>query len=130
MLATIVGSANGRSISALTIFLPRKSSRTSTQAIRVPITTLTTATTSDTPTVTRSAAIAVGASIASMKPPMPFSNALVVIAASGSSTIRLSQSVATPSPRGPIPPAARRPSCPLRAGRGFAAVVVGAAIGG
>ena len=36
--ATIVGSANGRSISALTSALPRNSSRTSTQAISVPIT--------------------------------------------------------------------------------------------
>ena len=36
--ATIVGSANGRSISALTIRLPGNSSRTSTQATSVPIT--------------------------------------------------------------------------------------------
>ena len=45
MLATIVGSANGRSISALTTRLPGKSSRTSTQAMSVPMTALTTATT-------------------------------------------------------------------------------------
>ena len=48
MLATIVGSANGRSISALTSCLPRKSSRTSTQAISVPMTTLIRATTTET----------------------------------------------------------------------------------
>ena len=38
--ATIVGSANGRSMIALTTFLPRKSSRTSTQAMIVPVTAL------------------------------------------------------------------------------------------
>ena len=38
--ATIVGSANGRSITELTMRLPRKSSRTITQAISVPITAL------------------------------------------------------------------------------------------
>ena len=48
MLATMVGSANGRSISALTTRLPGNSSRTSTQAISVPMTTLITATTTDT----------------------------------------------------------------------------------
>ena len=36
MPATIVGSANGRSMSALTTRLPGNSSRTSTQAISVP----------------------------------------------------------------------------------------------
>ena len=52
MLATIVGSANGRSMSALTNRLPRKSSRTSTQATSVPMTALTRATTTETTTVT------------------------------------------------------------------------------
>ena len=36
--ATIVGSANGRSMTAFTTDLPRKSSRTSTQAVIVPST--------------------------------------------------------------------------------------------
>ena len=37
MPATIVGSANGRSMTALMIALPGNSSRTSTQAIIVPM---------------------------------------------------------------------------------------------
>ena len=45
--ATIVGSANGRSTSALTTALPGKWSRTSTQAISVPVTALIAATTSE-----------------------------------------------------------------------------------
>src|SRR3984957_20356804 len=53
--ATIVGSANGRSISALMIRLPGKSSRTRTHATIVPITAPTSATTTDTPRVTPSA---------------------------------------------------------------------------
>src|SRR6201999_1739964 len=53
--ATIVGSANGRSISALTIRLPGNSSRTRTQATSVPITAPSTATISDTTSVTASA---------------------------------------------------------------------------
>ena len=56
MLATIVGSANGRSISALTNALPRKSSRTSTHAISVPVTTLIKATIAEMTTVMISAA--------------------------------------------------------------------------
>ena len=44
---TIVGSAKGRSMSALSDALPRKSSRTSTHAVAVPATALTAATTSD-----------------------------------------------------------------------------------
>ena len=44
---TIVGSAKGRSMSALIAALPRNWSRTSTQAVAVPATALTAATTSD-----------------------------------------------------------------------------------
>ena len=44
---TIVGSAKGRSMSALSAALPRNSSRTSTHAVAVPATALTAATTSD-----------------------------------------------------------------------------------
>jgi hypothetical protein len=54
--ATIVGSANGRSMSALTIRLPRKSSRTSTHAMIVPITALIAATSRLMSSVKRSAA--------------------------------------------------------------------------
>ncbi len=56
--ATIVGSAKGRSMTAFTARLPRKSSRTSTQAIRVPITTLMPVTSSEMPSVKRRAATA------------------------------------------------------------------------
>ena len=58
MPATIVGSANGRSMIALTTRLPRKSSRTSTQAISVPMTALIAVTTSEMSSVNRSAATA------------------------------------------------------------------------
>ena len=54
--ATIVGSANGMSINTSSTRLPTKSSRTSTQAIRVPITTLITVTSRAAPTVRRIAA--------------------------------------------------------------------------
>ena len=57
-------------------------------------------------TVSTSAARADGAEIASQIPPSPPSSALTVRAASGSSTIRLSQTIVMPSPRGPTPPTA------------------------
>ena len=126
MLATIVGSANGRSISALTMRLPGNSSRTSTQAISVPITTLTRATMADTSTVTRSAARATGAVAASQNPLTPSSNEVTVSAASGSRTMTLSQ-----RPRGRRRAGGRgqgrrlgsgrpasAPSVPVRSGRG------------
>ena len=104
MLATIVGSANGRSMSAPTIRLPGNSSRTSTQAMAVPITTLITATIAETTTVTRSAASAPGAVTASQKPAQPFSNDVTVSAANGRSTMTLSQRPAIPMPSGPTAP--------------------------
>src|SRR6478752_4228264 len=113
MLATMVGRANGRSISAFTRLLPRKSSRTRTQATSVPMTTLTRATTADAPRVTRSAARAAGAVTASHSSPRPPESAVNVKAARGSSTMMLSQSTATPIPRGPTVPVTRR----IRAGR-------------
>ena len=58
--ATIVGSANGRSITALTALLPRKSSRTSTQAVIVPRTALTSETITAAPRLSFSAATASG----------------------------------------------------------------------
>jgi hypothetical protein len=107
MLATIVGSANGRSINALTMPLPGKSSRTSTQAIRVPITTLISATITETNTVTRSEASATGEVTASQKPAQPSSKALTVSAASGNSTMMLSHSTAVAMPSGPTEPVTR-----------------------
>src|SRR6478672_4684268 len=113
MLATMVGRANGRSISAFTRLLPRKSSRTRTQAISVPMTTLTRATTAEAPSVTRSAASDAGAVTASQNSPSPPDRAVNVSAASGSSTMMLSQSTDTPIARGPTVPVTRR----IRAGR-------------
>src|SRR6478736_3222902 len=113
MLATMVGRANGRSISAFTRLLPRKSSRTRTQAISVPMSTLNRATTADVPSVTRRAASAAGAVTASQNSPRPPDRAVNVSAASGSSTMMLSQSTDTPIARGPTVPVTRR----IRAGR-------------
>ena len=58
--ATIVGSANGRSITALTNPLPGNSSRTSTHAIAVPVTAWIAATIADAASVSFSAASASG----------------------------------------------------------------------
>ena len=96
MLATMVGRANGRSMMALAQRLPGNSSRTSTQAISVPITALTSATTTEISTVTFSAASALGAVTASHQPARPSSNDLTVRAASGSSTMTLSHRVTMP----------------------------------
>src|SRR3954454_10836096 len=98
--ATIVGSANGRSISAFTTALPRKSSRTSTHAISVPITTLMSVTITDTPTVSSSAATACRLLMSCQNWLSPPSNALSTTAASGSSTITLSQTTAIPPASG------------------------------
>ena len=58
MPATIVGSANGMSMTISSTREPRNGSRTSTQATSVPMTALTTATASDSASVSRSAAAA------------------------------------------------------------------------
>ena len=58
--ATIVGSANGRSMIALTMLLPGSESRTSTQAISVPVTALIATTISEMANVSFSAATASG----------------------------------------------------------------------
>lgn len=70
--ATIVGSANGRSISPLTMRLPGKSSRTSTHAINVPVTALMSTTRNEAKKVSWIAASAWGAVMASMNEPSPF----------------------------------------------------------
>ena len=87
--ATIVGSANGRSIRALINRLPGNSSRTRTQAISVPLNAPTTATTSETVTVSSSAATASGPDTVRQKPARPPSTERASTAASGSSTIAL-----------------------------------------
>src|SRR5690242_9990754 len=108
MLATIVGSANGRSMRALTMRLPGNSSRTRTQAMRVPITALTTATMAATRTVTRNEASATGAVTACQKPPTPSPSEVTVSAASGRSTSTLSQRPTRPTPSGRATPIRRR----------------------
>src|SRR5918994_790474 len=94
--ATIVGSANGRSIRPLTIRLPGNSSRTSTQAISVPITASIAATISDTIRVRRIAATACGAVTASQNASTPPSNERTTTAASGIRAIRVSQATERP----------------------------------
>src|SRR5215217_4522590 len=69
--ATIVGRAKGRSIRALTTRLPGNWSRTSTQAISVPMTTFPAATSSETAKVRRSAARAWGWVAACQKAAQP-----------------------------------------------------------
>src|SRR3954447_15732771 len=116
MPATIVGSANGRSISALTNALPRKRSRTSTHATSVPATALTAATRIDRTSVSLSAATACGAVTASQNAARPPSVDRATTAASGISTMTLSHSVATPSASVPDPPGAAGESARRRAG--------------
>ena len=80
----------------LTIFLPRNSSRTSTQAIIVPITALITTMISEVITVSLIAETASGSVIASQKAPRPSSNERKTTAPSGISTMMLSQVRTTP----------------------------------
>ena len=72
----MVGSAKGRSMMELTSALPRKSSRTSTQAMARPATEFTTATAKDIHSVSSSAATASGWVMAAQKPDHPLLNAL------------------------------------------------------
>ena len=87
--ATIVGSANGRSINASTTPLPRKRSRTSVQAIAVPATAFSTAQTAATPRVSLSAATASGRVACSQNAESPPERELQTKAARGSKTTRL-----------------------------------------
>jgi hypothetical protein len=87
--ATIVGSANGRSMIELMIRLPGNSSRISTHATSVPITALIIATSSDEPSVTTSVWIAKVFVIELQNVPTPELKALTVTAASGISTTTL-----------------------------------------
>src|SRR5439155_11697681 len=96
--ATIVGRAKGRSMAALTRAWPRKSSRTSTQAIRVPTTALIPATTRETTRVSLSAEDASAAEIESQKESSPPLLEPQTIAAMGSKTIRLRYAVTRPKP--------------------------------
>src|SRR3954462_5493285 len=88
-------------MSALTTLLPGKRSRTSTQAISVPAAAFTAATASDAASVSFSAATAAGAVTASQNAARPPSSERATTAASGSTTMRLSQTVAIPAPSRP-----------------------------
>ena len=124
--ATIVGSANGRSIRPLTSDLPRNSSRTSTQAISTPITASIAATTTEMISVKRIAAIACGLVIASQNSSTPPSNERTTTAASGISTISVSQAtLRPPTTSGPL--RMRRAPAGL-AGRALCSLEAGASI--
>src|SRR5436190_5540144 len=113
--ATIVGNANGRSMSELTSDLPRNSSRTSTHAISVPVTALTPAIAIDTSSVNLSAATASLLETAFQNPSSPLSVPAATSAASGSRTITLSQASEIES-RGGLTDA-NLPMCSERIGR-------------
>src|SRR4029453_17081766 len=96
MPATIVGRAKGRSMRALTTRLPGNWSRTSTQAMTVPMTTMPAATSRDTVRVRRSAARAWGWVAAAQKAPQPSWPDRQTTAVSGRTTIRLRYRVTVP----------------------------------
>src|SRR5215218_8442131 len=79
--------------------LPQNLSRTKTQAMSVPITTLISATSAEAPTVSVRADQESGVVTAAQKPDGPPSADCQATAASGNSTIRLTYSTAKPSPR-------------------------------
>ena len=95
---------------ALTSDLPRKSSRTSTQAVIVPRTALTSVTTTARPNDSFSAATASSPLTTSQKPPAPSPRAAHRSAAIGSTTISVRYAVVKPSER------ALRPSRPTTDG--------------
>src|SRR5947209_18333226 len=105
----MVGSAKGRSMMALTTPWPRNSSRTSTQAISVPVTALIATTISESTTVSSSADFAAGLDTARQNPSRPPSSEREATAASGSRTMTLRYAIATPRPSAPGPPRSRRP---------------------
>ena len=112
--ATIVGSANGMSITTLRTPRPGNLSRTSTQAITVPITAFSSATPKATPTVSPMALSVWGAVSAAQKASGPPETAVPTTTASGIRTSRLNQTTATPSPRPAAGPSERedRPRVP------------------
>ena len=85
--ATIVGSANGRSMIALTTDLPAKESRTRTQAMIVPNTAVVSTASVDMSSVSFSAETACGDETTSQKPDQPLPVDLQTTAAIGSTTM-------------------------------------------
>src|SRR5215211_8962615 len=98
MPATIVGSANGRSMTPLSTALPGKLSRTRTHAIVVPATTLMTTTITDAISVHLSAHHASGLEIALQNVLQPPSVDCATSAAIGSSTMTLRYVTTRPRP--------------------------------
>ena len=82
----MVGSANGRSMIASTVFLPRNSSRTSTHASAVPKTALMATTISEMTSVSRRAATVCSFVIVSQNAAQPPSPAFQASAAIGRAT--------------------------------------------
>src|SRR2546421_7979578 len=119
--ATIVGSANGRSMIALTSALPRKSSRTRTHAVIVPSTALIKATMKAAPNVSFSAATVSGLDTICQKPCAPLFFDSQSSAASGRTTTTIRNVEMTPRDR----PVLTRPSArPLRAAVGADAAML------
>ena len=114
--ATIVGRANGMSMTISKIAAPRGRSRTSTQATSVPIAPLTSATARESPIVSLSASAVTDDVIADQKSSQPEPKALPTTAASGSRTSRLSQMTITPSVVPDAAPSGRPVCARLRAG--------------
>ena len=85
--ATIVGSANGRSTSASTTPMPGKRSRTSTQAISVPMTAFTTVAIPAAASVSSSAETLAGLETTVQNPEKPPALTCTSSAASGSRTM-------------------------------------------
>src|ERR1700745_1341633 len=123
MPATIVGSANGRAITGLPTARPRKRSRTRTHATRVPANALNAATAIEIVRLSFSAARASGAVTASQNAPRPPSSERATTAASGMSTMTLSQIVAIPRDSNPDPPGVAEERARRRAARAGAAGV-------
>ena len=121
----MVGNANGRSMIASTSRLPTKSSRTSTQAMIRPNTMLTTVTAIEMVRVTRNDSSAACDVTASQKACHPPPAACHAIAASGSSTITESHTIATPT-RSDVSPARLRARASATAAVGT--LVIGAVI--
>ena len=97
--ATIVGSAKGRSMIALTTLRPRKSSRTSTQAIIVPVTALIPTTSKARTMLSSSAETAPGLETTVQKLDSPPARDCQTTAAIGSTTITDRNAVTKPSER-------------------------------
>src|SRR5438094_2083112 len=99
MPATIVGRAKGRAITAFTTDLPRKSSRTKTQAVSVPSTAFVSAAAAETASVSFNAATASALETASQKPAPPLFVEVHTRAAMGSATISDRKAVTKPRER-------------------------------